>query len=369
MPAIDRRLLGHFDWTLFLSVLALAGIGLISVMSASYESSHHALNGLVTRQLVWICFGIIIMVAALFFDYRAMLTYSYPIYAASLGLLIAVSVIGHSTGGSRRWINLGFFHLEPSELAKLAIVLVMVRYLREEPPRGGWRLRQMIIPAVMLGVPAVLVLKQPDLGTALVLVLISVTLVFVSGLSWRTMVALGLAAMLAAPVSWHYLKPYQRQRLVSFIDPKADPLGSGYHIIQSEIAIGAGGTWGKGFMKGTQARLNFLPEETTDFIFAVFAEEFGIVGSIVLLFLYASLIARGTWIAQHARDRFGALLALGVTGIIFWQVAINIAMTTGMLPVVGIPLPLVSYGGSSVLTMMTAMGLLISVNARRRIHS
>jgi rod shape determining protein RodA len=244
----------------------------------------------------------------------------------------------------------------------------MVRYLREEPPRGGWRLRQMIIPAVMLGIPAVLVLKQPDLGTALVLILISVTLMFVSGLNWRTMVALGLAAMLAAPVSWHYLKPYQRQRLVSFIDPKADPLGAGYHIIQSEIAIGAGGTWGKGFMKGTQARLNFLPEETTDFIFAVFAEEFGIVGSIVLLALYTSLIVRGTWIARHARDRFGALLALGLTGIVFWQVAINIAMTTGMLPVVGIPLPLVSYGGSSVLTMMTAMGLLISVNARRRIH-
>ena len=369
MPAIDRRLLGHFDWTLFMSVLAIASVGVLSVMSASYASSHHALNGLVTRQLVWILIGSIIMVAALFFDYRAMIAYAYPIYVASLTLLIAVSAIGHSTGGSRRWINLGIFHLEPSELAKLAIVLVMVRYLREEPPRGGWRLRQMIIPALMLGIPAVLVLKQPDLGTALVLILISVTLVFVSGLNWRTMVALALAAMLAAPLSWHYLKPYQRQRLVSFIDPKADPLGSGYHIIQSEIAIGAGGTWGKGFMMGTQARLNFLPEETTDFIFSVFAEEFGIAGSMVLLLLYASLIARGTWIAQHARDRFGALLALGVTGIVFWQVAINIAMTTGMLPVVGIPLPLVSYGGSSVLTMMTAMGLLISVNARRRIHS
>jgi rod shape determining protein RodA len=220
----------------------------------------------------------------------------------------------------------------------------------------------------MLAVPAALVLKQPDLGTALVLVLISITLMFVSGLNWRTMAMLALASMLAAPVSWHFLKPYQRQRLVSFIDPKADPLGSGYHIIQSEIAIGAGGTYGKGFMKGTQSRLNFLPEETTDFIFAVFAEEFGMVGSLLLLALYASLIARGAWIARHARDRFGALLALGVTGIVFWQVAINIAMTTGMLPVVGIPLPLVSYGGSSVLTMMTAMGLLISINARRRTH-
>ena len=368
MPSVDRRLLYRFDWTLFSIVLSLAGIGVLSVMSASFTGTHHALNGLVGRQFLWIAIGTVIMLAAMVFDYRAMMTYAYPIYAASLGLLVAVSVIGHSTGGSRRWINLGVFHLEPSELAKLAIVLVMVRYLREEPPKGGYRLRQMIIPGLMLGVPAALVLKQPDLGTALVLILITVTLVFVSGLNWRTMAILSVAALMAAPVSWHYLKPYQRQRLVSFIDPKADPLGSGYHIIQSEIAIGAGGTWGKGFLQGTQARLNFLPEETTDFIFAVFAEEFGLVGSILLLALYASLIARGAWIARHARDRFGALLAVGLTGIIFWQVAINIAMTTGMLPVVGIPLPLVSYGGSSVLTMMTAMGLLISINARRRVH-
>ncbi len=367
MPAVDRRLLNRFDWTLFSIVLALAGIGVLSVMSASFANSHHAMNGLVSRQFLWIGIGMLIMVGALFFDYRAMMSYAYPIYLGTLALLIAVSVIGHSTGGSRRWINLGVFHLEPSELAKLAIVLVMVRYLREEPPRGGWRLHQMIIPGLLLGIPAALVLKQPDLGTALVLILSTVTLVFVSGLSWRTMVVLGLAAVFAAPVSWHFMKPYQRQRLVSFIDPKADPLGSGYHIIQSEIAIGAGGTWGKGFMKGTQARLNFLPEETTDFIFAVFAEEFGIAGSAILLALYASLIARGAWIAQHSRDRFGALLALGLTAIIFWQVAINVAMTSGMLPVVGIPLPLVSYGGSSVLTMMAAMGLLISINARRRV--
>ncbi len=223
----------------------------------------------------------------------------------------------------------------------------------------------MIIPAILLGIPVGLVLKQPDLGTALVLILITVTLVFVSGLNSRTMVVLGLAALCVMPVGWHYLKPYQRQRLVSFVNPQADPLGSGYHIIQSEIAIGSGGAWGKGFMKGTQARLNFLPEETTDFIFSVFAEEFGFAGSMVLLILYATLIMRGAWIARHARDRFGSLLAAGLTAIVFWQVAINMLMTSGMLPVVGIPLPLVSYGGSSLLTMMAAMGLLISVNARR----
>jgi rod shape determining protein RodA len=366
MPPVDRRLLRNFDWTLFTIVLGLCTIGVVSVFSASYAGSRRVLDPLVTRQLIWASVGIVIMLGALLFDYRAMMTYAYPIYVLTLLLLIAVSVIGHSTGGSRRWINLGFFHLEPSELAKLAIVVVMVRYLHEEPPKGGWRLRQMIIPGILLGIPAGLVLKQPDLGTGLVLILITVTLMFVSGLNWRTMAVLAVAALLAAPVSWHYLKPYQRQRLVSFIDPRADPLGSGYHIIQSEIAIGSGGTWGKGFMKGTQARLNFLPEETTDFIFSVYAEEFGLAGSILLLGLYASLIARGVWIARHARDRFGSLLAIGLTAIIFWEVTINVAMTSGMLPVVGIPLPLVSYGGSSLLTMMAAMGLLISINARRR---
>ncbi len=365
MPAVDRRRLSHCDWTLLALVLTLAGLGVLSVMSAAHVGSNRGVDPVVARQVVWIAIGTALMLSALLFDYRALTAYAYPFYAAVVILLVVVAVAGHSTGGSRRWVNLGLFKLEPSELAKLAIVLAMVRYLRDEPPGGGWRGRQMIIPGAMLAVPAALVLKQPDLGTAIILVLVTATLVFVSGLNWRTMLALGLAAFLAAPLGWHYLKPYQRQRLVSFVDPRADPLGSGYHIIQSEIAIGAGGAWGKGFKNGTQARLNFLPEERTDFIFAVFAEEFGLAGSLVLLGLYASLVARGVWIARHARDRFGALLAMGITGIFFWQAAVNVAMTTGMLPVVGIPLPLVSYGGSSLLTMMAAAGLLLSINARR----
>lgn len=365
MPTFDRRLLLHFDWTIFSCVIALSAIGLVSVMSASYNGPHKPLDPLVIRQAIWVGVGIAVMIAAVLFDYRSLQGYAYPAYIISVALLIAVEVIGHSTGGSRRWINLGIFHLEPSELAKLAMVLVMVRYFREEPPKGGWKLRQMIVPALLLGIPFALVLKQPDLGTALILVLITGTLVFVSGLNWRTMLLLGIVALCAAPLSWHFLKPYQRQRLVSFINPQADPLGSGYHIIQSEIAIGAGGTWGKGFLKGTQARLNFLPEQSTDFIFAVFAEEFGMAGAIVLLLLYASLILRGAWIARHSRDRFGGLLAVGLTSILFWQVAINIGMATGMLPVVGITLPMVSYGGSSLIAMMAAAGLLISINARR----
>lgn len=365
MAGSGRRLVLHFDWTLFLLVLALAGIGLVSVISASYTGPRRAWDPLVIRQLIWIAAGTLAMLVAVFVDYRAFQAWAYPIYLGVIGLLIAVMVAGHATGGSRRWINLGFFHLEPSELAKIAVVIVLVRYLREEPPKGGWGLRQMIIPFVLLGIPAALVFKQPDLGTGLILVLLTVTLIFVSGLNSRTMLAMAMAAILVAPLSWHYLKPYQRQRLVSFINPQADPLGSGYHIIQSEIAIGSGGPFGKGFLNGTQARLNFLPEQSTDFIFAVFAEEFGLAGSLLLLALYASVIARGAWIARHARDRFGALLAVGLTAIIFWQVAINIGMATGMLPVVGITLPLVSYGGSSLIAMMGAMGILISINTRR----
>jgi rod shape determining protein RodA len=365
MAIFDRRIIYHFDWAVFLLALMLAGVGLLSVFSATWGNSRHGLDPLVVRQLMWIGVGAALMAGTALFDYRSLNSYAYLFYVVTIGLLTVVAVAGQSTGGSRRWINLGLLKLEPSELAKLAVVLVMVRYLREEPPRGGWNFRHIIVPGLLLAVPAILVLKQPDLGTALILILITLTLIFVGGLNWRTGAAVVLAAMLVAPVAWHYLKPYQRERLVSFLNPESDPLGSGYHIIQSEIAIGSGGAWGKGLFKGTQARLNFLPEQTTDFVFAVVAEEFGFAGTMFLVGLYTALIIRGTWIARHARDRFGALLAIGVTGIIFWQVAINIGMASGMLPVVGITLPLVSYGGSSLIAMMAAIGVLISINTRR----
>ncbi len=362
---VDRRLILHFDWRLLAMALGLSGIGVLAVVSATYGGPHHGLSPLATKQIVWIGAGLVVMVGAVLIDYRTLATYAYPLYGAALLLLGLVSFVGHATGGSRRWINLGLFKLEPSEVAKLALVLAIVRYLRDEPPRGGWRLRQMIIPGLLLALPVALVLKQPDLGTALVLVLVAGTLIFVAGLNWRTAAVLTIGALLAAPVTWHYLKPYQRERLVSFIDPHADPLGSGYHVIQSEIAIGSGGAWGKGFLKGTQARLNFLPEQTTDFIFSVFAEEFGFMGSVLLLALYGGLIAKGIWIARHARDRFGALLASGLTAMVFWQAVVNIGMAAGILPVVGIPLPLVSYGGSSLIAMIAAVGILISINTRR----
>lgn len=362
---LDRRMFYHFDWTVFVLTIAIALLGLVSVLSASYAGPNHPLHPLVVRQLIWIGAGGLAMAAMVAFDYRALGSYAYAFYVGAVGLLVAVSLVGHATGGSRRWIHLGVLSFEPSELAKLAIILVMVRYLRDEPPRGGLRLRHVAIPGLLLAVPAVLVLKQPDLGTMLTLCLIFVTLIFASGLNLRTLGILSLTALLIAPIGWHYMKPYQRGRVMSFLDPQSDPLGAGYHVIQSEIAVGSGGSWGKGFLEGSQSRLNFLPEQTTDFIFSVFAEEFGFAGSILLLSLYAGLVGRGLWIARHARDRFGSLLALGLTAMIFWQSAINISMATGLLPVVGIPLPLVSYGGSSLIALMASMGLLISINTRR----
>lgn len=361
---IDRRLIYHFDWVVFFLTLAIALVGLVSVVSAA-QSEHHSFQTLILRQMIWMAAGGAAMFAVVMFDYRALASYAYPAYLLVTGLLVAVSAIGQATGGSRRWLNLGLFTLEPSELAKLALILVLVRYLREEPPAGGMRLRHLIVPGLLFAVPAALVLKEPDLGTMLTLALIFATVIFAAGLNLRTMGVLILAMGLAAPLAWHVLKPYQRQRVVSFLNPQSDPLGAGYHVIQSEIAVGSGGSWGKGFLKGTQARLNFLPEQTTDFIFSVYAEEFGFAGASLLLALYAGLVGRGLWIARHARDRFGGLLALGLTAMMFWEATINIGMATGVLPVVGIPLPLVSYGGSSLIVLMAAMGILISINTRR----
>ena len=220
MATLDRRIIYHFDWAVLSLALALCGVGLMSVISATWGGKHQGLDPLVVRQLLWIGAGTALLTVAALFDYRALGTYAYPFYIVAVGMLILVAIMGHSTGGSKRWINLGVLNLEPSEVAKLAVVLVMVRYLRDEPPKGGWNLLQIIIPGLLLAVPVVLVLKQPDLGTALILILITGTLIFVGGLNWRVMLVLVLGAMLAAPVAWHYLKPYQRERLVSFLNPQ-----------------------------------------------------------------------------------------------------------------------------------------------------
>jgi rod shape determining protein RodA len=280
-------------------------------------------------------------------------------------LLALVFLIGHSGGGSQRWINLGFFRLQPSEPAKLAIVLLMAKYFQTDEPPKGYYLRDLWVPFALVGPLIFLTLIQPDLGTAIILGVVFISMVLMGGLRLRSFSILVGAGIGFLPIAWQFLKTYQRNRILTFLDPDRDPLGAGYHVIQSQIAIGSGKLFGKGFMHGTQNRLNFLPEQHTDFIFAVFSEEWGLVGCAVLLLLYFVLIVYCLRVVQRAKDRFGALLVFGMIAIVFWHVTINVAMVSGIMPVVGVPLPMVSYGGSALATMMFAIGVIMNVSMRR----
>jgi rod shape determining protein RodA len=309
--------------------------------------------------------GLIAMFAALSFDYHHIDRLVYPFYAIMLILLALVFLIGHSGGGSQRWINLGFFRLQPSEPAKLAIVLLMAKYFQTDEPPKGYYLRDLWVPFALVGPLIFLTLIQPDLGTAIILGVVFISMVLMGGLRLRSFSILVGAGIGFLPIAWQFLKTYQRNRILTFLDPDRDPLGAGYHVIQSQIAIGSGKLFGKGFMHGTQNRLNFLPEQHTDFIFAVFSEEWGLVGCAVLLLLYFVLIVYCLRVVQRAKDRFGALLVFGMIAIVFWHVTINVAMVSGIMPVVGVPLPMVSYGGSALATMMFAIGVIMNVSMRR----
>jgi len=360
----DRRLISHFDWTLLLLTLALLSIGVMAVYSATYEAGQH-LSPWMIRQLSWAALGLLGMVVTFAVDYRRLERWAYPLYGFSLVLLLLVPVLGSFGGGARRWINLGLFSLQPSELVKVTLLLVLARYFQRYAPPQGYRLRDLVYPVVLVAIPAGLVLAEPNLGTAVILGLLFLSLAFAAGIRLGSLALAGIAGGSVLPLLWHHLKPYQKQRVSSFLNPDLDPLGAGYHMIQSKITVGSGMLWGKGFLQGTQNRLDFLPEKHTDFVFAVLAEEWGFVGTFVLLTLYGMLLARLLAIAWKARDRFGSFLAVGVVGMAFWQLLINIGMNIGVLPVVGVPLPLLSYGGSSLLTMLVALGLALNVSTRR----
>jgi rod shape determining protein RodA len=364
MLRIDRRLVAHFDWPLLVCVLLVVASGLLTVLSATHTHDR-LMSGLLIRQMVWAGLGIIGLLAALSFDYHWLERYGYFIYAAALALLVATAVMGSSGGGARRWLSLGPVSLQTSEFAKLALVIGLARHLHRRVGDRTLSLRSLIVPMLLVIPPALLILKQPDLGTVVVLAITAGAVLLVAGLRLRFVVIV-LAIMLpVVPHLWHHLKPYQQRRILTFVDPQADPLGAGYHIIQSKIAIGSGELEGKGFLKGTQNRLNFLPEQHTDFIFAVFAEEWGFVGGCILMCLYAALLLRCFMVATRARDAFGLLLSFGLTAAIFGQVLVNVGMATGSLPVVGITLPFFSYGGSSLLACMIAIGILMNINMRR----
>ena len=362
---IDRRLASHFDWTLFGIVLSLTLLGILTIYSATYSITEGQAGGLAAKQFYWLVVGLAAMLAALSIDYHHLDRLAYPFYGLVLFLLLLVLFIGSVGGGSQRWLNLGFFILQPSEPAKLAVVLALAKYLQYDEPPDGYRLRDLWLPFLLVAPLILLTLVQPDLGTAIILSLIFMSIMLMGGLRLRSFLYLAAAGVVFMPIAWHFLKPYQQKRILIFLNPDLDPLGAGYHVIQSKIAVGSGRFFGKGYLKGTQNQLDFLPAQHTDFVFSVFAEEWGLAGCVLLLALYFAFLVVSLRVVARAKDRFGALLVFGILAMFFWQVLINASMVTGLLPVVGIPLPLLSYGGSSMVSMMVGAGFLINVSMRR----
>jgi rod shape determining protein RodA len=357
---VPEKLL-RLNWGLVLLIALVGGIGLAMLYSAA-NGSWQPWAG---KQSIRLGVAACIMIAVALVDIRVWLRLAYPLYALMLVLLVGVGMRGAVGMGAQRWIDLGVIQLQPSELMKVALVLALARYFHAMDLERIGRPWRLIVPATMVLIPAGLVLKQPDLGTALMLVLGGAAMFFLGGVRWWMFALVGAAGGGTLPLIWRHLRDYQRARIISFLNPESDPLGAGYHNLQSRIAIGSGGEFGKGFMAGTQAHLNFLPEKQTDFVFTMFAEEFGLLGGAILLVIYLLIFIYGFAIAFSSRNNFGRLLALGITTNFALYVVINMAMVMGLIPIVGVPLPLVSYGGTAMLTIMLGFGLLMSVYIHR----
>jgi rod shape determining protein RodA len=352
----------HIDLPLVFGLSILSLFGLLILYSASGQEMGAIYNQ--TVRMIF-AFGLMFLVAQISPSRLAEL--SLWIFLIGVVLLILVLVIGYVGKGAQRWLDLGVFRFQPSELMKLAVPMVLSWYLAEKtlPPS----LSQIFLASILILVPVALIVKQPDLGTAILVSFAGFSVLFIAGMSWRYLTGLVLVVALMIPVSWIFMYDYQRQRVMTFINPEQDPLGSGYHIIQSMIAIGSGGLYGKGWLNGTQSHLEFLPERSTDFIFAVLCEEFGFAGVIVLLTLYLFIIYRGLYISMNAQQTFGKILGASIVLTFFVYIIVNIGMVSGQLPVVGIPLPLVSYGGTSMVTLMIGFGVLMGIHTHRRFLS
>jgi rod shape determining protein RodA len=362
----SRRLLARFPWNVAALVTAIAALGVWNLASASRTA--HAPVWI--AQLWWMGAGAVLALTVAFVDDRTIRRLAYVFYGAVLVLLLAVLLKGRLAMGARRWLALGPFTFQPSELAKIAVALALARWFHMDAGKreGPYGLLRLAVPMGLTLLPALLVLWQPDLGTALVILAVGATLILFAGVRWQTVAGLLGTVVVAAVLVWPHLKPYQRKRIETFLNPEGDALGAGYHVTQSMIAVGSGQGTGKGWGQGTQTALRFLPEQHTDFIFSVWAEEHGFLGCLLLIALYLGLISAALTIAGKARDRFGHFAAVGVTAMIFWQAAVNMAMVLGLLPVVGVPLPLMSYGGSSVIAVSLGLGLLVNVAVRRFVN-
>jgi len=357
-----RQKLGELNWLLLLLLIAVAGIG----FGMLYSAANGSWDPWASRQMLRFIPGLMLLLLVAIIDIRHWIRYAYLLYFAALGLLAAVEIMGVVGMGARRWVDLGLFQLQPSEVMKVALVLALARYYHGLTKEDVGRLRSLVAPAVLILVPAALVVRQPDLGTAVLLLATGAAIMFAAGVRLWVFGAAIVAVLAAIPLVWRLaLHGYQKERVLTFINPERDPLGAGYHITQSKIALGSGGMSGKGFMQGTQSHLSFLPEKQTDFIFTMLAEEFGMIGGLVLIGLYVVIIAYGFAIAVRARSQFGRLVAMGLISTFFLYVFINMAMVMGLIPVVGIPLPLVSYGGTSMMSLLIGFGLIMCISVHR----
>jgi len=368
MLKINRRLLKNFDWGTFLIVILLSIVGIMTIYSATRPLLPTDQPNYHIKQIYWLLLGIAALFFIVSFDYIWLSRFAYPVFAVGVVLLIIVLIAGKTGLGAQRWLTLGPISFQPSEIFRLMFIIVLSRHFLEI---GGTMGLASIIKIFLTFafIPLIILLKQPDLGTAIVLLMMFLSLSIVRGLQRKVIILLIVLAIISIPfignIMWEGLKDYQKNRLVAFMEPEADPAGIGYHINQSKVAIGSGEILGKGYMRGTQGPFRFLPEKQTDFIFAVFAEEWGLVGSLLLLLIYLALILRGVDTALKAKDEFGRLLAAGITAMFSTYFFINVGMTLGIMPVVGIPLPFMSYGGTAILSNFIAAGILINIRTRR----
>lgn len=353
--------LAQVNWLIVSLILLLGGLGVAMLYSAAGGSFDPWAN----RQAIRFGVAFIGMLVVAVLPNRLLMHYAYLFYFFCLILLVVVEAVGHIGMGAQRWISVGGLNLQPSEVMKLALVLALARYYHGMLPEDVNRPVMILPPLLLIGLPVVLILLQPNLGTATITGAIGVSLLFAAGLYWRYFIAVGVAGLAAIPIAWQFLHDYQKRRVETFLNPEADPLGAGYNIMQSKIAIGSGGLFGTGFMQGTQSQLDFLPEKHTDFIFTMIAEEFGFIGAGSVIAIYILLIILGLATAIRSRSRFGAMVAIGVTVMLLLHVTINIGMVMGLLPVVGVPLPLLSYGGTMIFAIMFGFGLLLNSYVHR----
>ncbi len=352
----------HIDAPLLFGILVVSLIGYAVLYSASGQDAN-----LIFRRSIHLAAALVVMFAIAQVPPTRLSHVSVWFYLISLGLLILVLFFGETGKGAQRWLGFGPFRFQPSELMKLALPMVIARYLTEQQPPPT--ISKVIVTLLFIIVPVFLVAKQPDLGTAMLIAVSGFAILFIAGISWKLLAGFSVVALSSAPVIWNLMHDYQKKRVLTFLDPEQDPLGAGYHIIQSKIAIGSGGLYGKGWLNGTQSHLEFLPERSTDFIFAVFCEEFGLIGVLVLVTIYLFIIARCLYISMQSQDLYGKLLGVGIVTSFFVYIAVNMGMVSGQLPVVGIPLPLISHGGTSVMTIMAGFGILMAIQTHRRLLS